>query len=170
MTEEQSDRRRSRKKPGGHRAASRQSLVDGRHDQIAVRMLAREVTQLMKPFGEALIVRKAHRQMAQREQRRDDASAIGVEIPRESVAFDQNPVAARLARREITAAVTELKEIPISAAIIRAEILEMRKYRALDDEHQSPKVSWQEFDTFGIRYRCDHDPRCLDVFHGIDLL
>ncbi len=108
--------------------------------------------------------------MTQREQRRDDTGAIGVEIRRESIAFDQNPVAARFAWREVTTAVAELKEIPISAAIARAEILEMRKYGALDDEHLPPKVSWQEFDTLGIRYPCGYDPRCFDVFHEIDLL
>jgi hypothetical protein len=46
----------------------------------------------------------------------------------------------------------------------------MRKYGALDDEHLSPKVSWQEVDTLGVRHPRDYDPRCFDVFHGIDLL
>jgi len=55
-------------------------------------MLTREVAQLMKPFGQASIARKAHRQMAQGEQRRDDAGALRVKIPGESVAFDQDAI------------------------------------------------------------------------------
>ncbi len=67
-------------RPGGGRAASRPWLVDSRQDEVAIRMLTREVAQLMKPLSETLGVGKPHREMTQGEQRRNDTGAVGIEI------------------------------------------------------------------------------------------
>ena len=138
---------------------SARNLINDSINQPGLRMLTRIRTEEMEVGAETLAVRillKVKGEMAERVEGCDNPSGIAGDCGIDRILRVREGTAVSIGS-EITAAITQLIEMPIAALILRTEIGKMMIHLLLDQHHVSAKVTWQKIQPLILRYHSPED-------------